>query len=117
MEEHSININTILNSIEALNELINVPLPAVTSFNIRKVATALEAERLAATEAITARREELYVDDKTPSEKEIKALNEEVEQLLEREITLKFDKINISDLGTVSIKPRTLMALDWLIVG
>ena len=115
-EELTVTLRTILNSIEALNELINVPVPAKTSFGIRKIAQAVEDERAKVTESVQARRAELFKDGKTPSEDEMKELNAEIEELLNTEVTVKGQRVHVSELGTASVKPATLLALDWLVV-
>ena len=117
METIKITLSQVMGSIEALNELISVPMPAVTAFNVRKIASAVEEERKTISETIQGRRESLLEDDKNPSEEDITTLNKEIEELLSSEVELKANKINITDLGAANIKPRTLMALDWLIVG
>ena len=113
-----VSYRTIINSVNAVGELMQVPMPAKTAFNLRKIANQINEISTDLQEASKKRAEELMPeDDKEISEKNKARFEEEMEELLDSEVTITGEKISINDLGMANVKPVTLFALDWLVVG
>lgn len=113
----TVTLMKVVDSINALNELIQVPMPARTAFSVRKVALTLDEERKVVNETINSMHKEMLGDREELTKEEIEVLNKEMKDLLDKDVEISVEKINISDLGTSNVKPATLMILDWLIVG
>jgi len=114
----NITLRQVVNSIGPFRELISVPMPAPTAFNIRKIASLVEGERQSIEETLEKRKIELIGEDGEPKEGAEAIFNKEVNELLDGgSMEVEGAKVKIQDLGTANVTPSTLMALDWLIVG
>lgn len=104
-----IKLLELANSRGALAEIMAIPLPASTSFLIKRAVDKANAELEPAQEEILKAHEH----NKDDNDK----FTEEVNELMEQEVNLDIEKINIGRLGDALIKTETLMALDWLFEG
>jgi hypothetical protein len=108
---------------------MELPMPARTAFNLGKIAEQINesVEMLQSTsrkrreeifEDIDESKEELTEEERNAIVEAETQLQEEMDDLLDTETAeITGEKINISALGTAQVKPTTLFALDWLIVG
>ena len=97
------------NSRAALNEIVTIPLPASTSFLIKRAIDKANAELEPAQEEVVKAHER----NKDDNDK----FTAEVNELMEQEVNLDIEKVNIGRLGDALVKTETLMALDWLFEG
>lgn len=124
MKPMKIKIETLLNSVPAMQELMNLKLPIVVSFKISKALRTVDKELTAFNEVKNKRikelGEEIVVDGKPTGNWKVKeenseAFNKEHKELVEKEVKLELPEIKISELGDVKIEASVLMNLDWLI--
>lgn len=122
----------IINSVESLNQLVSAKLPAKTSYKIGRLSQKLAPEVEAyfklknnkmveygtvkmkedgTTPATDEKGNEMYTFDKENGEKFINELREAEEV----EVTVEIPEIKIEDLGDISIEPKYLSVLSWLI--
>lgn len=104
-----IKLLELANSKKALAEITAIPLPASTSFLIKRAVDKANVELVPAQEEVV-KAHERNKDDND-------AFTKEVNELLEQEVNLDIEKINIGRLGEALVKTETLMALDWLFEG
>jgi hypothetical protein len=97
------------NSRSSLTEIMAIPLPASTSFLIKRAVDKANAELEPAQEEMVKAHERNKDDNE--------GFTEEVNELLEQEVNLDIEKIHINRLGDALVKTETLMALDWLFEG
>jgi hypothetical protein len=110
-----LTIGELLDSVSAMQALLEVPMPAATAFKVKMIAKQMNEAIEPAREAIEERRQE-YIDDENqlkPDKRE--EWEAEIEELVTDEIVLRGETVNISALGTAEIRPTVLFALDWLI--
>jgi len=110
-----LTVQQIIDSIEPLKELLNVPLPAQTSFRITRLVTKLNAELEAVRETI-ARSRKKYEDEEGDviSATSQAEFDEEMKALMESTVSVNFQKINPGVMGSAAVKPGTLLALLWI---
>lgn len=118
-----LTVKEILESTDALNELIKQPLNGRTSFAVARMAKQIEKEynlvQTTRKEIIEryCRKDEngqVIVDEKGNSAippEDIEDFNKEINDLLETKITLTADKINIDELMNVTIAPEKMIYL------
>ncbi len=115
----------IVNSIEPLNALLEQKLPAKTAYKIGRLATKLSPEVETYGKTRDAKMKEFGVlvmnDDGTPTnnykfegENKDKFVTEMTE-VENSEVAVEIPEITIDDLGDISIEPKFLSALTWLI--
>ena len=120
-----IKTQEIISSIEALNALLNEKLPATLSFKIGRLAHQLAPEVETYKKTRDAKMKEHgkpVVDengnetDKYSFEGEGKdAFIKEMTELEDTEVEIDIPEIKIDDLGSITIEPRHLSVLTWLI--
>ena len=112
-----IKLERILNSNNALGELLDTDLPIVTSMKlkplVRRIKTLYEDFDEAKKEVF--KKHEIKEEEDVDLKKRAEKIQKELDDLVNSEVSIDFDVIPVEHLGNISIKPRVLMALDWLI--
>lgn len=114
-----VNIGTIVDSADSLGKLMSLPLPATTSFAVARAAKAVK-DPLAAYDSA---RSSLLERVGRPLEAEPGKFEitdhatwvKELDELRAVEIDIAVDKLACADFKDVSIEPRNLVALGWLV--
>lgn len=101
----------IINRINALGVLVELPLPVQLTYAIRKNARKLEAEYKDYFEALTALKKK-YKDDKESPD-----YTKELNELLNIEVEIDFHMVpeTIFDVGEFDISLQQMAALDFMI--
>lgn len=117
-----ITLAQIVNSEKALTQLLETKLPIKTSYWLSKFVTKIQPDLVIFKEKQNALFKELGEPVKdNPDMLTIKPENmpkfqEEIAKLLEVEVEVeKMDKIKMEDLGDVSIEPKYLTSLEYII--
>ena len=109
-----LKIEQMINSIPALNELVDADIAIVSAFKIARIIASVNGEMEA---FIIAKDSAISKFDLEDEDQQADA-QKVVEELLNEEIELNHETVNIANLGTSAVlKPKVLMVLDWLIVG
>lgn len=113
-----IKLKKIVDSAEAVVELLKVKFPIKISFALSKLATQLEPEL----KIYNDKRNEILKELGTPQEENSLSynftlenrlkFNEELDKLTDIDIKVDFQKIKIADLGEIEIAPTLLV--DWI---
>lgn len=122
---------TLINSVESLNKLMETKLPAKTSFKLSRFAQKLNPEVEAYYKLKNEKLKEygtpLLNEDGSPEtdekggekfkfEKEAgEKFIAEMQATEETEVTIEVPEIKIEDLGDISIEPKYLSVLEWLV--
>ena len=121
----------VFDSIGALQELMGTSLPITLSFKLSKVAKdmdpiikSIEELRKKSIDKYTEKDDDgnpMTIEDQPGMVKitDPDALSADLEELFGIEVDVNVDTIEFSsfEASDVNIKPATLLALDWLIVG
>jgi hypothetical protein len=114
----NVSYRTIINSVKAVSDLMQVPMPAKTALNIKKIASQMNEVSADLQETAKKRAAELMPEGEGEASPENKELfKAEIEELLDSEVEITGDKISIDDLGMARVTPATLFALEWLVTG
>lgn len=115
-----VKLSDIVNSVEGIKALLDTKLPIKTAYWISKLVNSQIEREL---KIYNEQREKLVIEFGTKSDdgttqvkdpKDLKKFMEKLNLLLDLEVELKWDPINIEDLGDVKIEPRHLPG--WLFV-
>lgn len=119
-----VNLETLFNSQNSLNELLNTNLKASTAYKISKISSKLSEELNFAEET----RKELVRKYGEQQEEGITKVSEQYKETFNNEIidlfkqTVNFDmkKVSIDDLvdsqgNEVDLQPSSLVGLDWML--
>jgi len=121
-----IKLSQIVNSQEALQKLLQLPLPVKIAYKLSKLINKLDPElRIYEEQRIKLVKE---LGEQTDKEKDmwsvkkenIVKFREELLKLTEIEVNLSFgpdkesEKIKIEDLGDIKVEAQDLIHLDWL---
>jgi hypothetical protein len=121
----SMKLKDIVNSIEAINALMALKLPVVSSYKLSVFVSKIQPELTAFNE----KRSELVkefgapklddagkeTDQFTFTTEKGKEFNDKQNELLEQDVNVEIPEIKIADLGNVEIEPNKLIVLAWLI--
>jgi len=124
-ESTKLKLETLLNSVQSLQKIISLKLPAAISWKVGKTMKAIDAELINYNEVKNKRIKELGEDIKNEegnptgnfqvSKKNMPIWEKENKELLDREVKLDIYKLSLSDFGDEKIEPAIFMNLDWLI--
>jgi len=104
-----ITVEELYGSFEPLRELLDIPLPAATSFKVGRISRQVSEEIKLAQETVTNARSK-YGD----SSEDKAAYEAEFAELLATQVEIEGSKIEIGVLGTVDIKPSIFHGLAWM---
>lgn len=111
-----VSLNTLMGSREALQLLLQTPLPASVAFTIKRVVEQANEVIIPAQEEILEARDRFKGEDDQIKKDKVDEFTKEVEELLVEEVNIDFAPINIDRLGDLMVTPETLIVLGWLIV-
>jgi hypothetical protein len=124
-EKTNLKLETLLNSVQALQKINNLKLPVAVSFKIGKTMKAINSELTAYDEVKNKRIKELGEETKDEegnktgsykiTDKNMPAWIKENKELIEREVDIEIYKLSLSDLEGEKIEPFVFAELDWLI--
>ena len=119
-----VQVKDIVNSIDTLREVVQRPLKARTAFNVAKLIRSIDAEY----ELYNAERDklirkygnkdengELIVDENgrcRVADEDIPKFNEEIQELLNNEVTINAPKLYISELGEETFTPMQMLSIE-----
>lgn len=125
VNDKTMKLSKVINSIEGLNQLAKTKLPVSLGFRISTAINNLnpliENYYKTRNELLKKHGKEVIEKDKPtgrydiPKEK-VDEFNKELEELNDTEIDVKLPEIKLSELGNIEIEPSALVNLDWLIV-
>lgn len=111
-----VQLAQVVGSVEPLGTLMSNPMPAATAFRCAKVLKAVQSELESYDEARKALIEKYGEDGEIkPESKDWDKFIEEMNALMNEEISLSIKKIDADSLSKVEIAPTDLVQLDWLI--
>ncbi|MCJ0933024.1 hypothetical protein MST22_17875 [Virgibacillus halodenitrificans] len=115
-----IKVKDIFNIDEGLTTLSEKELPVGVAFHIQRVHKIVGGEVKTAQELrskIINKYKEKDLENGRVKLKEdkLEEFNKELEELLDQEVRLEINKININDLNSISITPKTLGLLNTII--
>lgn len=123
-----VKLSQVVGSQEALAKLIETKLPVKIGFKLGRLVVNLqpdlkiyEEQRLSLVKELGALDPELGPDQHRVTAENMPKFVEEITKLQDIEIDVKYstendlEKIKVSELGEVSIEPKELIALDWLL--
>lgn len=119
-------LNTIISSQDALLKLSNTKLPVKIAYSVSKMISKLQPELKIYEEARQKLVKELGEEDTEKQTTTVKPENfakfqEEMTKLLDVEVDLSYglgkeiEKIKVADLGDITMEPKELLQLDWLL--
>jgi len=111
-------LSTLIQSKDAISKIGQLKLRAKLAYDIAKIIKQVE-EEFTNFDKIRIKKIQDYGNKKKDGTFEIKnekteIFSNEIQELLDSEIDLKFNQLHISELGDLEIEAQTLMALDWL---
>lgn len=126
LKSKNMKLKTLVDSIESLNVLTNTKIPATVSYKIslfiKKSQDELDLYNSKRKELLEEYGTEVLSEDgkktgnyKFETEDSAKNFNEEINKLLDQDITIESPEVKISELSKIDIEPKYLLALDWLI--
>lgn len=102
----------ILHSVEGLNKLNELKLPAKISYRLAKISRKLDACLKDYQTVLSKLRSEYETSEKKLDHPDFKR---QLEELLECKNPIDLEKIKLESLGDVTVEPLSLYHLDWLI--
>ncbi len=113
-----IKLNTLLNAKQAIEKLMKQDLPVMVSFKISQFVKRYNREYTVFIEKKKKLFEE-YGEEKdgqfTIKKENSEQFNEDIEKLLDIEVTLEVEKIKLISLATIKLSPMDLNNLEILI--
>jgi len=111
---------------QSLGKIMQIKLPIVLSYKLslftKAINPAVEEFGKKRNELLAEYAEKVLDKDKKDTgqmkfkgEKEVKAFNKLVNELLDQEIKIDVPEIKIAEFGSIELEPSALMNLDWLI--
>lgn len=110
-----LTVRQVFDSVEAMQKLISIPMPASISFRITRIATQINETVETAQGTIKDRRADFAKEGDDIPEDKMEEWDAEIGKLLDEEIEIAGEKISVVAFGTAKIEPITLLQLDWLI--
>ena len=105
----------IIDSVQSLSGLLEEKMPIRTAFKLKKVTD----EVVKVSDILDSRKKEvaesLNITSDNPTDEQRNQFMQKLMPYLEEEVELEFEPIYVDDLGDISIEPKTLMQLDWII--
>lgn len=106
----TVKLIDIINSVDAINRLMAKEISAPTAYKIARLARKLNEEL----ESFNKARESIlsrFTEDGVLPEDKTDGVEEEINLLLDTEVTLDIKKINVQDLGGISVMPSDMFVL------
>lgn len=134
----TVKTKTLLESNDAMRELSDMPIPVRTALKLRKIYRSVQSDLEATQEQLKklAEKHAKKGEDGKPVHPEVngkpdeskveiedkKAYSDEIDQLMDVEVTINFDPIKVEDLTDpkdppLKLKTSLVFALDWLLEG
>ena len=119
-----VQVKDVVNSIDTLREVVQRPLKARTAFNVAKLIRSIDGEyELYNTERDKLIKKygnkdengELIVDENgrcRVADEDIPKFNEEIQELLNNEVTINAPKLYISELGEETFTPMQMLSIE-----
>lgn len=115
-------LGDLISSIESINEILKVSLPAKVAFRfalaVKKADSEIQAFNKTREEKIKEYGDVLEDGSSKVKEENLPTFIKEVNAMLDQEVTIEgFIPMSIEEFGDAKIEPRHLMNLDWLITA
>ena len=108
-----ITLREVYEAVSPLRELLEMPLPVATSYQIGKISKQVNDEFEIAQEATEGTKKKYYADG-DPNPEELEKFMGEIGELLETSVEIDGDKIPLGVLGVIDVKPSVFYGLLWL---
>ncbi|MFA7662762.1 MAG: hypothetical protein WCX88_02490 [Patescibacteria group bacterium] len=122
----NMKLKQLVDGVESLGVIMGLKLPVVAAYKIslfvKKSNPELEEYNKKRNEMLADYAEQIKDEEgkdtnqfKFKDEDNAKKFSDEINALLDQDITVEVPEINISELADVSIEPKHLVSLDWLL--
>jgi hypothetical protein len=120
LREGNMKLKQIVNSAEAFGKLMKQPMKAKIAFRLGKTLQKVKKELKAYDDAKNKLIEQLGKEKDgqksiSPEDKNWKKFIDEINDLLDEPVKIKFEKVKLSQIPKAEISPEDAVLLDWLL--